>query len=349
MNEQEKTAFEIFLEKYDENAWNGLVKELLPEIHEVDRNATQIWFKFFPLGLFLALKNSDEPEILAKKLLLQGKYDLTEQVDTSHTFLYGHRFWLEVKQAISTRISSFTDINADLKNEIRLLAKSVALGLKQKESVVIGITAVGLMTLRQVGRKNFERTIGKSQLGKKFNKKSPEQVLAERAKDDSQGLLGFLKTVDKQWTVTWDENSNSAKFKLINDEEVASAAARDNSKDWRSQDARCIEGVIPVECRSASCGTCWVGVLGGQEKLSEVSPREKRQMKVFGYHQSEDEKPFIRLACQAKAFGNVTIVIPTWNGVFGKKIYANIERLELEPSTTSAVKLRETITGAVSE
>jgi uncharacterized 2Fe-2S/4Fe-4S cluster protein (DUF4445 family) len=69
-------------------------------------------------------------------------------------------------------------------------------------------------------------------------------------------------------------------------------------------------------------------------------------MKVFGYNQSEDAKPFMRLACQAKAFGNVTLVIPPWNGVFDKKVYGNVEESVLEPVTTSAAKLRETISTA---
>jgi uncharacterized 2Fe-2S/4Fe-4S cluster protein (DUF4445 family) len=104
--------------------------------------------------------------------------------------------------------------------------------------------------------------------------------------------------------------------------------------------------VIPVECRSASCGTCWVGVLGGAEKLSEVARLERKQMRVFGYKQGDDAKPFMRLACQAKAYGNVHLVIPPWNGVFGKKVYGNVEKVELEPATTSAAKLRETINNA---
>jgi hypothetical protein len=33
--------------------------------------------------------------------------------------------------------------------------------------------------------------------------------------------------------------------------------------------------------------------------------------------------------------------------VFGKKIYGNIEEIELEPATTSAAKLRETIANAI--
>ena len=39
-------------------------------------------------------------------------------------------------------------------------------------------------------------------------------------------------------------------------------------------------------------------------------------MKVFGYIDSAEEQPLIRLACQARAFGAVSIVIPPWNGVF---------------------------------
>ncbi len=38
-----------------------------------------------------------------------------------------------------------------------------------------------------------------------------------------------------------------------------------------------------MECRSASCGTCWVGILGGAEKLSDVAAREGKKIKEFGY------------------------------------------------------------------
>jgi hypothetical protein len=62
-----------------------------------------------------------------------------------------------------------------------------------------------------------------------------------------------------------------------------------------------------------------VGVLGGAEKLSPVVDRDERQrMRVFGYLDSEEERPLIRLACQAVATGAVSIVIPPWNGMFGK-------------------------------
>ena len=40
-------------------------------------------------------------------------------------------------------------------------------------------------------------------------------------------------------------------------------------------------------------------------------------MRTFGYV-APGEPPLIRLACQAKAFGAVTVVIPPWNGMIGK-------------------------------
>ena len=143
----------------------------------------------------------------------------------------------------------------------------------------------------------------------------------KRARDDWQGPLGFTRGLKKRWTVTFDENRPKARFTAINGQEIASAAQSDK-RDYRSVDPRCTpgEGPIPVECRAASCGTCWVGVLGGAEKLSPVSPRDEgRPMKGFGYLDSNEEQPIIRLACQARAFGAVSIVIPPWNGVFGKK------------------------------
>ncbi|HEV2904837.1 MAG TPA: 2Fe-2S iron-sulfur cluster-binding protein, partial [Pyrinomonadaceae bacterium] len=155
---------------------------------------------------------------------------------------------------------------------------------------------------------------------KKHVKQRPEQILHERAKDDSQGWLGFLKTVDKQWTVTWDENDNGAKYKLREAQDLAWGAAEDQSRDWSAIDPRRIEGPIPVECRSASCGTCWVGVLGGAEKLSDVAAREGKKIKEFGYIDTAEPKPLIRLACQAQASGAVSIVIPPWNGQFGKHL-----------------------------
>src|SRR5438309_11174729 len=87
-------------------------------------------------------------------------------------------------------------------------------------------------------------------------------------------------------------------------------------------DAGRMEGPIPVECRSASCGTCWVGVLGGAERMSDVAVREGKKIKEFGYIDTAEPKPLIRLACQAQAQGAVSVVIPSCNVQFGKHLRA---------------------------
>jgi ferredoxin len=311
------TPFETFLEQHDEEAWSAALTTLLRAIHDVDRNATQIWFSFYPLSLFQALQQAEDPAKLAQQLLIQGNYQLKHQIDSSHTFLYGHRFWPEVKLAVVQHAREFKG-ESPLADQILAVAMNAAQQAKVDKSLVVGITAVAFMTLRQVGLEAFEAAPGKMLLDRRHAKKSPEDVLRERAKDDSQGVLGFLRTVNKKWTVTYDENDDAAKYRLNHIQDLAWGAAGDRSKNWREIDPRRVEGPIPVECRSASCGTCWVGVLGGAEKLSDVAAREGKKIKEFGYIDTTESKPLIRLACQAQAHGAVSIVIPPWNGVFGK-------------------------------
>jgi ferredoxin len=317
--------FEDFLKQHDEESWSATLTALLRSIHEVDRNATQIWFSFYPLSLFQALEQSDDPETLTQRLLMQGQFYLKDQIDSSHTFLYGHRYWLEVKSAVQKHARAFSGGDTGpLADQILAVAQQVAGQAKVDQSLVIGITAVAFMTIRQAGLAAFEAAPGQMLIDKKHARKSPGEVLRERAVDDSQGFLSFLRTVDKKWTVTYDENDDHAKYRLHHIQDLAWGAAGDRSRNWRELDPRRIEGPIPVECRSASCGTCWVGVLGGAEKLSDVAAREGKKIKEFGYIDTAEAKPLIRLACQAQAQGAVSIVIPPWNGVFGKYLKKSV-------------------------
>lgn len=323
-----ETPFTTFLSQCDEAAWKTAVNKLSPSIHQVDKSATRIWFSFYPLSLFKALIESEDPDNLARELLLQGEYRLTSQIDSSHHFLYGHRYWPQIKSAVERHAAEWNnpsqseDHAASLVDQILAVARSVAASTKIDPSLLVGITAVAFMTLLQVGLVAFKQASGQIQLDKKYAKRSPDQILKERAKDDSQGLFGFLKTVDKKWTVVFDENDDSARYKLNHSQDLAGGAADDRTRDWAKLDPRRIEGPIPVECRSASCGTCWVGVLGGAEKLAEVATRESKKIKEFGYIETDEPKPVIRLACQAQAEGAVSIVIPPWNGVFGRYMKA---------------------------
>jgi ferredoxin len=313
--------FEAFLNRHDDNAWRDILQTLSPAIHEVDRTATEIWFYFFPLGLLRALQQTEDPGQLARKLSLSGTYLLKDQIDSSHQFLYGHRYWPQVKLTVS-ELAASTNAPSTLNLEIliREAAQSAATRLKVDPALVTGITAVAFMTLQQVGAAAFKSASGAVH---KQSGQTPDQILKDRARDDKQPLLSSLFNPDKLFTITFDELDPSARFKLINTQHLTNAAANDK-RDHHLRDPRCIvgEGPIPVECRTAACGTCWVGVLAGSEKLSEVGALEWRKIKDFGYIDTEDPRPLIRLACQAQAYGNVTIVIPPWNGIFGKLIQA---------------------------
>jgi ferredoxin len=346
MTNDSNNIFEKYLQKFSEAEWQQALDSLLPSIHEVDRSAVQIWFRFYPLSLDQYLAGSTDIAEAKRSLAMLGDFGLETRIDTSHYFLYGHRHWKVVKAVIEARAKVFADENADLAAEIESIAASAASQAAVDPPLLLAIAAAGLMTLRQVGLEKFTAAPGETVKPQGVLAKSVDAIVAERRKDDSQGIFGFLKTVDKKFSVIHDE-LHDQRFEILNDQEIASASANDKSQDWQSKDPRCWEGPVPVECTSASCGTCWVGVLAGREKLSEIARRERRALKVFGYNQSEDPKPIIRLACQAKAYGNVTIVIPPWNAVFGKKVYGNVEELGLEPVTSSAKALREAVREAV--
>ncbi|MCI0487268.1 MAG: (2Fe-2S)-binding protein [Blastocatellia bacterium] len=330
MSAKEGPLFEAFLNRYDAPAWDGVVRSLLPYIHEVDRTATRIWFAFFPLALARAFDLADDPEELARKLVMQGRYHLKDQIDSSHEFLYGHRYWPEVKRAVAEYAASAkAPASLDLALQIRELADKVAKQVKADESLLVAVTAIAFMTLQQVGCEPFDASLGTISIDRSRSARSPEQVLKARLRDDSQGLFGSLLGLEKKYTITFNENDRNATFGLIDGQHLTTAAAEDK-RDYVSRDPRCTvnEGPIPVQCRSASCGTCWVGVLGGAERLSAVLPLERRRMKEFGYTDTDEERPLIRLACQSQPSGAVSIVIPPWNGVFGRFIRGEKSRLD---------------------
>jgi ferredoxin len=174
-----------------------------------------------------------------------------------------------------------------------------------------------LMTAQQVGIAAFRAAPDRVHLTDHGRVLTPQRLLEARARDDSQGLLGFLRGLKTRYSVIFDEQDPTARFSLINTQHLTTAAQSD-TRDHRARDPRCHEGPIPVQCRAASCGTCWVGVLGGHDKVSPMQPLERRRLREFGYIDTDDTRPVIRLACQTQATGNVTIVIPPYNGIFGR-------------------------------
>ena len=157
-------------------------------IHPVDSRATRIWFAFFPVKLHRALADSPNRRD-GRRLLLKGKYSLADQVDSSAEFMYGHRYWPNVKRAVAehavTAIST-----APFADQIREVARKVSENVNAPESLLVGIVAVAFGSLQQVGLDFFRRPAAPDKYGKDWNK-SAEKVVEERARRQA-GIDGNL-------------------------------------------------------------------------------------------------------------------------------------------------------------
>lgn len=320
---EEKTIFHHFLEGHDSGAWRQTLDQLLPSIHPVDQEATRIWFAFWPLQLREILDGSKDLAATALKYELKGRYRLEENLESSVRIFYGTRHWPALQKALAAHANaSRTPERAPLEQHIREVASRVASREQAAGSLLIGITAAAFMALRQLGPSRFAAAAAAPCLAPG---KSPEQVLRDRLKGP-QSFLNLFRTVDRTYSVIFDECQKGRRFEAVHGQDVSMASESDR-RDYQSTDARCAAGPVPFDCRIGSCGTCWVGILGGKERLSEITSYEKRRLRYFGYdftHSSDETHPPIRLACQTRCCGNISIVIPPWNGVL------NIRRSDRE-------------------
>ena len=196
---------------------------------------------------------------------------------------------------------------------ISAVAARLAADARVEASLLTGIALVGAMTLRQVGAKRFAHPVEAPGQPLPPDPRAPEAIVRARATDASQGLLGFLRGARARYDVRFDERRRDACFQVIVNQHLTTGAESD-TRPYAHTRGYSQVGPIPAQCRTGSCGTCWVGVLGGAEKLSPVDDIERRRLRECGYLDTEEDRPFIRLACMARAGGNVTLVIPPWNG-----------------------------------
>src|SRR5262245_57011877 len=187
---------------YDARAWRRAVETLSGEIHPIDRNATSIWFAFYPLELHLAVAESTDPAATIRNLGLMGTWRLADQIDTSHRFFYAHRYWPQVKSAVQNVEGPYSE---DLRALIVAVAEAAANRARLDRDFLLGLSAAALMTLRQVGMEAFTAAPGQIHLSVRARALSPHQVLKKRARDTSQGLFGFARGLKKRWRVTFDE------------------------------------------------------------------------------------------------------------------------------------------------
>ena len=164
----------------DAEAWARALDELSPPIHPVDQLATRIWFRFFPLRLAEAVAGATDVAALERTLRLEGRYRLADQVDSSHWFLYGHRYWDAVKARLA-RADPPGAAPAPSSPVVRDLASQTAGAVRVDVSLVVGISAVAVMTRQQVGDRVFDRPVQKA-AGVSPLLKSPDEICLEPPK-----------------------------------------------------------------------------------------------------------------------------------------------------------------------
>lgn len=290
-------TFEADLSRFSPADWAAALETLAPEIHPIDREATRVWCAFFPLPLHLALAAAgpDQLSDLERSLGLMGHWRLADQVDSSHTFLYGHRYWPQIKRAVLA-VAAKSSFQAGLPEIITRVADHASRTSSVDRDQSLGIAIVGLMTLRQCGTERFGSGNGIVQLPMNVQAKSIRQVRRRRRRQTSRGLWGFLRGRGQRFRMTFDEGTRGASFDVIAGQDIASGA--------------------PV-------GTSWIGVLAGADRLSPIDPSaEGQQLAVLGYTQANaaNGAPLIRLASGARPTGDVTFVIPPWSGTIGTLI-----------------------------
>lgn len=275
-------------------------------MHAEDRNALLIWFSTHPLILTELLEQEDTTGRIATFFQLKGQYRLTDVANTSHAYLSSYPHWARVRKALGElKENSFHS----LLEAVEAVGKASGVAMEW----ALSLAAIGWMLLRQAGDEFLSQEIP-----------PVTGAVVPRASRYAPGLLERLKGAKACERVIHNERQADAWFPIRDGEEITSAAEQDK-RPYHLVDERCYEGmgVIPVDCRAGSCGTCWIGVLGGNDHLEAITPFETQRLRYFGYeefpHEGADaERPLIRLACQVRAHGSVSIVIPEWNGVFGE-------------------------------
>ena len=309
-----KTDFESYLSQLGQEVWTESLARILPRIHPVDREPTQVWFAFWPLKLSLALGRSQDPRQVVKDLQLDGQPRLEQQIDSSVAFLFGAKYWPEVKQAVLAYAEDTSEPEkVGLDAHILELAGRLAGKLNLELALLVGITAVAVMLLRQVGVSSLSKCAGSPALN--GSQKSVAAILKTR--NAGTGFWKSLFRKGKRHRVTFDERTPGSYYEALEGQDLSMASGND-PRDFRESDHRRIAGPVPVQCRSAACGYCWIGILAGRENLSEVTRFEKSRLEYFGYAPSKEtsqKHPSVRLACQSRCYGDVSIVVPPWNGV----------------------------------
>ena len=310
------STLEEFIAEITQDQWDSLAVQAAPRIHEVDRQATRIWYSFWPLKLTTLLQEGDR-EAVIRDYRLRGEFELGEQIDSAISFLYGAKYWPQVKAEIVARSES-REVGTDLQLEIEASAERVAKGVGAEPSIIRGITAVGYLMSAHVGVPALRQSGAAPARLSGLHRSSPEKLCRGRSRQKGPGLFGFLDGAERKFRILTDEHREGGYvFRAFQGQDL-SMAAKSDTRDYTQIDSRRLEGPIPFECRSASCGFCWVGLLSPPDRLDKISAHEWRRLKYFGYigeTAPPEDYPLIRLSCQSYCQGDVQVVVSPWNGM----------------------------------
>ena len=197
-------------------------------MHPVDRAATRIWFQVFPLALADAMARPDAAD-LARRMALAGRWRLADQIDTSHHFLFGHRFW-PLRQGGPCSTTPMHRPRPAVSTSARRCTRRRHGPRRRRARPRIwslGITAVGLRTLQQVGAAAMAAGPLTAEARGLLDGLTADAVLARRRRPAGQGVLNVLRGARKQWTVTFDEQRAGAPLS------AGPLAARDHRRGAR--------------------------------------------------------------------------------------------------------------------
>jgi hypothetical protein len=95
-------------------------------------------------------------------------------------------------------------------------------------------------------------------------------------------MLGFLRTVNKKWTVTYDENDDRAKYRMNHVQDLAWGAAADSSRNWREIDPRRVEGPIPLNADPRRVGRVGLVYLAARRSCRTSQRVKERRLRSLG-------------------------------------------------------------------
>lgn len=258
-------TFVEHLSRYAPAEWVSAIETLAPGIHPIDRDATRIWFAFYPHG--------PEPATAS----------------TSHTFLYGHHHWPQIKRAIlaATRESSWPGALTDV---IARIADHATRTTQVDRDQLLGVGAAALWTLRSVGLDVFTAASAAVQVPRWSHVQSIRQVRRARRHRAFRlgGMLGR-----RRYHVRYSELQKGDVCEVAPGATIASGLPS-----------------AVQRCLGTCTGACVIGIVAGADRVSPMTAEELSVLSGAGQAvpTSSEGAPLVRLACHARPTGDITIV-----------------------------------------